>query len=114
MATPVKNFTDPTALSRLSPVFFATIRTPKLWSPFTQVAMLPNDFHRFTLMMTGVASSLFFTNIRNPRIPLPPMGRQMVLTFPPVYKSRDGIIAGFTTPRQFPQIMISPIYRSQG
>ncbi len=52
-----------------------------------------------------VENSLIVGTVTTPRAPLPPMGRQVILTFPPIYKERGGgttrQLVGQTWPRLY-------------
>lgn len=88
MASPAKNFSDPTGISALFSALPVPARAP-LTIGLVSSKLLPNSFCRWALLRIGaLARPLTAGTI--PRIPTPPMGRQIVLTFPSIYKERGG------------------------
>ena len=86
MSSPTINFTDPNGLS----AFFSVnvpVSSVSLVSLLPSLVLLPNVFCRWSLLCPGHSCPPLALGA-NPRIPLPPMGRQVVLTFPPIYKER--------------------------
>lgn len=94
MASPTRNLIDPTGLTRLGPsLWLPTTRPPvvagQTWVWATQ-AWFRGD-------IVTVISSVQIPQIQLgflPRVPTPPMGHQLVNTFPSIYKERQGIIVG--------------------
>lgn len=86
MATPSKNFSDPTTLSRIGPVL------PHTDAPILKHAAIP-----FVWEVAPVDTTLPYTAPRLgpvmpkssvPKIPIPPMGKQVILAFPVIYKEK--------------------------
>lgn len=100
MATPTKNFQDPTGLSRLAPMVYAATAPPVLPGMFWRVASdLPSPFSK-ALVATGMMPRVTPTP-PVVQIPPPPMGRLILSTFSSVYKERGtGVNA---TGRIFPR-----------
>lgn len=100
MASPTKNFQDPTTLSRMGPVMPVNAVVPRLAVMLT-AGWMPHNFHPWVLVQGGVQGPRVGGQM-TPRIPTPPMGRQLILTFPPIYKSRQGIKIGQIYPPPAP------------
>lgn len=100
MASPTKNFQNPTTLSRLGPVMPVNAVAPRLAVMLT-AGFLPNNFHKWWTVQVDVQGPRSGGQM-TPRIPIPPMGRQLILTFPPIYKSRQGIKIGQIYPPPAP------------
>lgn|SRR5574340_621505 len=109
MATPVKNFTDPTGVfrmlsSRSIPITagISIIKEPGRM----QIVFLPKAASY--LMFQGPADiqagdkRVGITNEVRSKLPPPPMGRQILLTFPPIYKERAGATIGQVYPPPAP------------
>jgi hypothetical protein len=110
MAAPVKNFTDPTTLSKLGPDVPMPLVQPGIPTfGMSQTICLIWNPYPWALTQLGTMGPKPVIQ-EALRIPTPPMGRQMVLTFPPVYRSNDGNAGGagslYNTPRVFPPIFI--------
>lgn len=110
MAAPVKNFTDPTTLSKMGPdlSMLLVVPRPPQFQSLTGALLIWNPFP-WAMVQPGVLAPKPVLQ-QQLRIPTPPMGRQMVLTFPPVYRSNDSNAGGagslYNTPRVFPPIFI--------
>lgn len=89
MSAPVKNFTDPTTLSFMpAPYAFPPVTPPPAPKMFALSLQLWNHY-KFGLMTPSITRKSIpvpFT----PMLPIPPMGRQVLLTFPPIYRERGG------------------------
>jgi len=98
MATPVLNFTDPTFLPReFAPMSGANRNTPPI--PSVVAVMTFGTIVPGLIMVRSLGedrASGFFSPI-----PPPPMGRQIILTFPPIYKEKGGSTA-ITTGQLYP------------
>lgn len=102
MAAPTKNFIDPTYLSRLGPVFPA----PEAG----QLRMPLANFFGVVPRLTPAAGMIPFLVKPGPyfppavvnRIPTPPMGKLVILTFPPIYRERTGVKIGQIYPPPAP------------
>ena len=93
MPGPVKNFTAPTGLSILisAPVPFKVAKVVSIYSmPYLRRWVF--TFYKFGLTIAGCAKPVLISKpqaIRN-GFPRPPMMRLMMVTFPPIYKTRTG------------------------
>lgn len=93
MTGPVKNFSQPTGLSLLvSSAVPHVVKTPQLAAyPYLRRELFV--FFKFGLMIQSGVIGIIGTNKlpqMRTKIPLPPMMRQMLITFPPIYKTRTG------------------------
>lgn len=88
MAAPTKNFQDPTGKSgMLAPL--PSPRQPRISVPFGgALTILPWVSNRWSINLPGIGFGIAPQSPKQPRIPIPPMGRQMLLTFPPIYRER--------------------------
>lgn len=93
MPGPVKNFTQPTGLSFLltnpMPIPDVTIKL----DAFRYMRRQMYTFFKFGLVKQGgtihsIAPAPNFTTLL--RLPMPPLIRQVLVTFPPIYKTRSG------------------------
>lgn len=87
MATPSKAFIDPTYLSRKAVRFesvVANIAMPK----FCPVAPIIRLFDEVTHIPLPALQTVRMVRTDTPRVPEPPMGRQLLVTFPSHYKER--------------------------
>lgn len=88
---PTKNFTDPTGTSILLiaqvPLMFPSITINAMAFKYKEVY----QFFKFGLMRQGgVVGKILTKDTPNiPSIPKSPMMKQLILTFPPVYKERS-------------------------
>jgi hypothetical protein len=93
MTGPVKNFSQPTGLSLLVSNMIPQIsRTPRLLA-FPYVRREIFVFFKFGLVMqSGTINIIGTTKLQKAliKLPLPPMMRQVLVTFPPIYKTRTG------------------------
>lgn len=96
MASPAKAFIDPTYLSRMVPGNamtgvvcppLRTFRTDATGLIIQQMA----EANRIP-MVTGMPAVVPFSFFAH--VPTPPMGRLAILTFPPIYKERQGPTIG--------------------
>ena len=91
---PTINFTDPTGLSKLLVSQSVPASKPISLSLYPARYWIANTFFRWAIIsQNGTARKIFESTPRPTRvgtIPLPPMGRQIILTFPPNYKERTG------------------------
>ena len=91
---PTINFTDPTGLSiLLIPQNVVVSTTFSLSVSAVRYQTVHTFFRWSTLLQSGTTKKIFESTPRPTRagtIPLPPMGRQIILTFPPNYKERTG------------------------
>jgi hypothetical protein len=89
MPAPVKAFSNPTTLNWLSPLDLPKNAVKTINSPGITAALMPSAPDYTLVVVAGMLDkSLPLNQVKT--IPLPPMGRQMLLTFPPVYKERGG------------------------
>jgi hypothetical protein len=87
VAAPAKAYIDPTYLSRYN------ICPPQIYYPvvhplpnyFGQVVGLPQD-ERLPLIQLNAP---ILNHAHYARVPTPPMGRQLILTFPSIYRERE-------------------------
>ena len=86
MATPSKAFIDATKLSIMREPTFRIVDA-RLLAMFNTAAIAPNAFAPWWSVIVADQLAVAMIHKAN-RIPSPPLGRQMVLTFPPVYKER--------------------------
>lgn len=100
MATPFKNFTDPTGLSAMTAsVPMVQPGLPSLG--FGLLAWMPFTFIPWAMVLPGALARPLTAGMV-PRIPIPPMGRQILLTFPPIYRERGGNAIGQLYPPRNP------------
>lgn len=102
MAAPVKAFIDPTFLSRLGPStpikpLYLKLSTPKPGVGAQVVVQTPEARVIPIPLVAGPAKDKLHLF---PKVPTPPMGRQIIITFPPIYKERGA--GGFTTGQLYP------------
>ncbi len=91
MATPSKNFIDPTYLGLYGQYssFCTFIKINYVSSsPIDKIPHFANESLRIPYVLNS-GTSIGVSNLK-PRIPTPPMGRQVILTFPPIYRERPG------------------------
>ena len=91
MASPVKAFIDPTSGPlRMSPCSVPGSMRPVAPCGVNQFAYLrlpkPPVFNLQLLVRMGRGESV--TNTVRSKVPPPPMGRLMLITFPPIYRER--------------------------
>jgi hypothetical protein len=84
MAAPVKNYSNPVAISRIFDAVVG-ISLPGILLPSRSVVS-PLQVGRIPLVM-AVQMPPRISDPDVPRIPPPPMGKLMLSTFPPAYKS---------------------------
>lgn len=101
MAAPVKNFTNPTGITLMSSAQFPTIIPNQFLMFYKTGSWIMNNFYDpRTLVMTSKNAMSNMTNVNYfPKLPPPPLGRVLVTTFPPIYKSKVPIVAGQLYPR---------------
>lgn len=112
MAAPTKNFTDPSGTpfrlldggvvsSAWSAVSGAINEAGRMG--FVLLPPSAPDFRMTNAAMLAADRRVEVNNGVKSKVPPPPMGRQILLTFPPIYKERDAnssrILAGQTWPR---------------
>lgn len=85
MATPVKNFTDPTFLPMVMRGDVG-IGAPTPAVPIAFAALTLGLKRELILVSLG-RPPVTYNTVFSP-IPPPPMGRQILMTFPPIYKER--------------------------
>lgn len=112
MAAPAKNFTDPSGTpyrlgnqipsSHQSGTFIPLLVGTSL-SFMSQIVLAPKAYfdNRLGMWFGGAQSKNSLDNNVKSKLPPPPMGRQIILTFPPIYKERGGSTA-ITTGQLYP------------
>ena len=88
MASPVKNFQDPSGISRMSPSRPAAA-FPKIHTPSQLAVAMVNPLDT-RIFLVAAEKRVLSMAIKMVKIPPPPMGRMFVATFPPIYRERGG------------------------
>jgi hypothetical protein len=103
MATPSKNLQDPTGISNYRdtrPVKLPPIHDAAKIRALGQMALMPWDrITKWALAIPGLLSPRPMPQVPV-KVPVPPMGRQMILTFPPIYRERG--VAAIVTGQLYP------------
>lgn len=106
MASPVKNFTDPTTLSRM--VSFSLFSLP---IPIIHMPSMLKCFGEPTPKSNGlflVGKTLAPIVIAHTaQVPKPPLGKMLINTFPPIYRERVNVTGIADSPRIFPAIYLN-------
>lgn len=85
----------------MSPALFPTIVPTQFPTLFRTGSWIMNNFHDpGTLIVTSKNATLNIMSTNYfPKLPPPPLGRVVVTTFPPIYKSKVPIVPGQLYPR---------------
>lgn len=86
MASPVKAFIDPTFIHRNSIIISNTnsIGSIENFSKYVISSIIKEKDYRLQIVDFKIFPIVLNDNVK-PKIPPPPMGRQTLLTFPPIY-----------------------------